>query len=108
MVLKETNLLVNAGDKKTGFMPGLGRSPATHSSILFPEESNGPTSLAGYSAWGLKESDITEATQQAHTHTHQDEVGSNQGMQDGSISTNQWDTPHKHIGNLKLYDHLKG
>ena len=26
-MLKATNLLVNAGDKRHGFMPGLGRSP---------------------------------------------------------------------------------
>ena len=34
---------------------------ATHSSIL-PEESQGQRNLVGYSPWGHKESDTTEAT----------------------------------------------
>ena len=38
---------------------------ATHSSIL-PGESHGQKSLAGYSPWGHKESDMTERL----THTH--------------------------------------
>ena len=38
---------------------------ATCSSIL-PGESHGQRSLAGYSPWGPKESDMTEST---HTHT---------------------------------------
>ena len=46
-----------------GFIPELGRSPgggnATHSSIL-PGELHGQRSLAGYSPWGRKESDMTE------------------------------------------------
>ena len=39
---------------------------ATHSSIL-PGESHGQKSLVGYSPWGLKELDITEATYHACT-----------------------------------------
>ena len=35
---------------------------ATQSSILFPMESNGQRSLVGYSPWGRKELDMTEAT----------------------------------------------
>ena len=57
----------NAGD--LGFIPELGRSPgggnATHSSIL-PGELHGQRSLAGYSPWGRKESDMTE---RLSTHT---------------------------------------
>ena len=34
--------------------------------VFLPWESNGQSSLAGYSPWGRKESDTTEATQ--HTH----------------------------------------
>ena len=53
-------------------IPGLGRSleeeMATHSSIL-AGESQGQRSLVGYSSWGCKESDMTEATKQARTHT---------------------------------------
>ena len=39
----------------------------THGSIL-AEESHGQRRLAGYSPWGRKESDTSEATE--HTHTH--------------------------------------
>ena len=37
----------------------LEKEMATHSSIL-PGKSHGQRSLAGYSPWGLKESDMTE------------------------------------------------
>ena len=51
----------NAGD--LGLIPELGRSSgggnATHSSIL-PGEFHGQRSLADYSPWGRKESDMTE------------------------------------------------
>ena len=51
----------NAGD--LGLIPELGRSSgggnATHSSIL-PGEFHGQRSLADYSPWGWKESDMTE------------------------------------------------
>ena len=44
----------------------LEKGVATHSSIL-PEESQGQRSLAGYSPWGRKESDMTEQlTTQCH------------------------------------------
>ena len=39
---------------------------ATH----LPGESHGQKSLAGYSPWGLKDSDMTERI--THTHTHTD------------------------------------
>ena len=57
---------VNAGDiKGVGSIPGSGRSleeeMATHSSILAGEY-HGQKSLVGYSPWGHKESDTTEAT----------------------------------------------
>ena len=35
--------------------------------VLLPEESHGQRSLAGYSLWGHKESDMTEVTQHAYT-----------------------------------------
>ena len=52
----------NAGDP--GSIPGLGRSPGeengyTHSMFLLGEFL-GQRSLAGYSPWGHKESDMTE------------------------------------------------
>ena len=40
---------------------------ATHSNIL-PGESHGQSSLVGYSSWGHKESDTTEAAQHPHVH----------------------------------------
>ena len=68
------NPSANAGDiRNMGLIPGLGRplekGMATHSSILawkIPGK-NGQKSLAGYSPWGCKESDMTEATWHAHT-----------------------------------------
>ena len=33
--------------------------------VFFPENSHGPRSLASYRPWGRKESDTTEATEQA-------------------------------------------
>ena len=38
----------------------LEKGMATHSSILLPGEFHGQRSLAGYSPWGRKESDMTE------------------------------------------------
>ena len=66
----------NAGVvRDTGLIPGSGRCPeegmATHSSIM-PGESHGQRSLTGYSPRGSKESDMTEATQQAGTHIRAD------------------------------------
>ena len=64
---KET--ICNAGD--LGPIPELGRSPgegkATHS-VSLPGEFHGQRSLAGYSPWGRKGSDITEATEHERMH----------------------------------------
>ena len=48
-----------------GWEDPLEEGMATHSSILFGK-SHGQRSLAGYSPWGHKESDTTEATERAH------------------------------------------
>ena len=52
----------NAGDP--GSVPGLGRSPGegngSPAPIVLPGEFQGQGSLAGYSLWGCKESDMTE------------------------------------------------
>ena len=56
----------NSGDAgDMGLIPGSGRSPGGgHSSPVFlPGESHGQRSLAGYSPWGHKESDMTEVTE---------------------------------------------
>ena len=36
--------------------------------VFLPGESHGQRSLLGYSPWGRKESDTTEATKHSHTH----------------------------------------
>ena len=52
----------NAGD--LGSISGLGRSPGEGNGnpfqVFFPGKSHGQRSLASYSSWGLKESDMTE------------------------------------------------
>ena len=57
----------NAGDiGDIGSIPGLGRFPWRRAwqpnPVFLPGESYGQRSLAGYSPWGYKESDTTEAT----------------------------------------------
>ena len=61
------NLLANAGDvRDVDLIPGSGRSPGEgHDNPLqysCPENPHGQRSLAGYSLWGLKESDTAEHT----------------------------------------------
>ena len=66
------NLPANAGDAKhPGSIPGSGRFPWCRNWQPTPEFLPGKFHrqriLAGYSPWGIKESDTTEHT---HTHTH--------------------------------------
>ena len=66
------NLPANAGDvTDAGSIPVLGRSSVGKiprrrawqpTPVFFPEESHGQRSLAGHSAYGRKESDMTEVT----------------------------------------------
>ena len=63
------NLPANSGDTgDVGSIPGLGRSPGGGNSKALQysclRKSHGQRSLASYSPWGHKESDITE-------HAHQ-------------------------------------
>ena len=65
MALVVKNPPANAGDiREVGSIPGSGRSPWRRAwqptPVFFPEESHGQSSLAGYSPWGAKESDMTE------------------------------------------------
>ena len=54
------NLPANAGDATdSGSIPGLGKSPGGGNG-------NGQRSLAGYSLWRCKESDMTEHTHGSH------------------------------------------
>ena len=62
------NLSASAGDMRdVGSIPGSGRSPAggQSTSVFLPGESHGQRSLVGYSPWGHRELDTTEATKYA-------------------------------------------
>ena len=52
--------------KKCRFDPWVGKVPWRGkwqpTAVFLPEKSHGQRSLAGYSPWGLTESDMTEAT----------------------------------------------
>ena len=58
------NLPAKAGN--LGLIPGSGRSPGggawQPTPVFLPGESHGQRSLVGYSPWGRKDSDMTEAT----------------------------------------------
>ena len=61
------NLPASVGDiRDLGLIPGSGRFPGGGRSNLLQysclENPHGQRSLAGYSSWGHKESDMTEAT----------------------------------------------
>ena len=65
VALAVKNLPANAADTRDlGSTPGLGRSPGGGNGnplrYSYLEKSNGQRSLAGYSPWGCKESDMTE------------------------------------------------
>ena len=55
--------------KRCGFHPWVGKVPWRRewqlTLVLLPGESHGQRSLAGYSPWGLTESDMTEVTEHA-------------------------------------------
>ena len=58
------NLPANIGDMRHGFDPWVGKIPWRRARqpapVFLPGESHGQRSLAGYSSWGLKETDTTE------------------------------------------------
>ena len=60
--------------RRSGFNPWVGKIPWRRkwqpTPVFLPEKSHGQRSLAGYSPWGLKESDTTERLTNTHTHTH--------------------------------------
>ena len=65
-------LSAHAGDvRDTGQMPWLGKIPWRRkwqpTPIFLPGESHGQWSLAGYTLWGRKKSDMTEVTYHAHS-----------------------------------------
>ena len=66
MVLVVKNPPAKAGDvKRCGFDPWVGKIPWRRAwqatPVFLPGESHGQSSLVGYSLWGRKESDTTEA-----------------------------------------------
>ena len=72
MLLVVKKPLAKAGDiRDVGSIPGSRRSLRRAwqpTPVFLPGESHGQRNLAGYSSWGPKESDTTEATYQACTH----------------------------------------
>ena len=58
--------------RRCGFDPWVGKIPWKRAwqptPVFLPGKSHGQRSLAGYSPWGHKESDITEVTKHALTH----------------------------------------
>ena len=66
MTLLVKNSPASAGDiRGPGLIPGLGRSPGVGNGnmpVFLPGRYHGQKSLAGYSPWGRKEFDKTEAT----------------------------------------------
>ena len=74
MALMVKNLPANAGNVRgVGSIPGSGRSPGVgnDNSLQYTclGESHGQRSVAGYSPWGRRESDMTEETYHSTPHT---------------------------------------
>ena len=91
--------------KRCGFSPWVGKIPCGRAQQLtpvsLPGESQGQRSLVGYSPYGRKESDTTEATQHACTHRTDIQLtlkqrGSwfNQSQIIQHWSTYYWKNPH--------------
>ena len=70
LVLVVKNSPPNVGDtREVGLIPGLGRPPegGKPTPVFWPGESHGQRSLADYSPWVRKESDMTEVIQHIST-----------------------------------------
>ena len=65
-MVKKTCLSTQETYKRRGFSPWVGKIPWRRkwqpTLVFLPGESHGQRSLVGYSPWGCKESDMTEAT----------------------------------------------
>ena len=75
VVLLVKNLPAIEGDVQCGFDPWVGKIPWRAwqpTPVFLPGEFHGQRSLAGYSPWGRKESDMTGAT----WHTHMNSMAS--------------------------------
>ena len=64
--LSSKEFAFNAGDE--GSIPRSGRRARQTTPVFLPGVSHGQGSLVGYSLWGQKESDMTEATWHVYTH----------------------------------------
>jgi len=66
VALEVKNTPVNAGRKRLGFNPWVGKIPWRRAwqptPVFLHGESHGQRSLVGYRPWGCKELDMTEAT----------------------------------------------
>ena len=73
MVLVVKNLPANAGEMRWGLIPRSGKIPWSRewqsTPVFLPGESYGQRSIAGYSPWGHKESDMTSSFALMHAHT---------------------------------------
>ena len=61
--MEKSHLTMQETLRDTGFIPGSGRfleKEMATTPVLLPGESHGQWSLAGWSPWGHKESDMTE------------------------------------------------
>ena len=93
MALGVKNPPANAGDiRYLGSIPGLGRFPWRRAwqptPVFLPVKSHGQWSLAGYSPWGRKKLDTTEATE--HTHTHKDAIWTSTQLTSPSLPCNSF------------------
>ena len=68
------NPSANAELKRDGFDSWVGKIPWSRKwqtiPVFLPGKPYGQRSLAGYSPWGQKESDMTDLHTHTHTHTH--------------------------------------
>ena len=83
------NTSAHAGDRRHMFSPWVGKIPCRREwqpiPVLLPGESHGQRSQVGYSPWGCKELDTTEATDTNYTNmqillSQTDRPGSNPGL----------------------------
>ena len=84
-----------------GFIPGSGRSPGEGNGYLLQysclENSNGQRSLAGYTPWGHKESDMTE---QLSFHFHDQDIMGN--LEFSLNYTECWENKRRYNWELKV------
>ena len=72
--------------KRCGFSPWVGKIPWRRAwqptPVLLPGESHEQRSLVGYSPWGCKESNVTEATGHTHSSSEHDPTEETEAQRD--------------------------